>query len=464
MLPGKRKAPSTTYARIEDWDASSAGFTGPWADYVNEGKWKQQTESKNSVSSLVGKALLPLWFFKQRTACSWTPGQETVVQEAKLTPHRCWPQSITAEAATRHAAPKTPITTVQEINAHVTKTAPGVTTLAVSSSGQLVATGGLDTTVQLYSLQPNGTFGHAATMTGHVAAVRAVLFLEGPRGPHTVVSAAFDGTIRTWDLISRAPGRTLELESLPVLSAALNYAVTSLVARTDTGGDIVYATLAASSKGAAKAMGRHGVLRWRVESGQADLISTFHSPVNCLSFTADGSHFITGDGEGQIRLYNTNAPGTPMATLGTGATAAKVSAVLLPSDRWAVTTASHRVEMVRFTGAAIEYVTDDGRRPRRLGLMRGPFRTGQAVQGGSWADKFVTGSAGTMVYIWDTGDKAMDNAMARQKNKNAMVPPITMWAHYKSEDKPPRPVTGAAWHPRGGVWSFGLDGRIKLTR
>lgn len=64
-----------------------------------------------------------------------------------------------------------------------------VTALAVSADGRWLATGSADATVRLWDVDSGAT----RVLLGHTAPVRAVAFVPG-----AVVSAAEDGTVRTW--------------------------------------------------------------------------------------------------------------------------------------------------------------------------------------------------------------------------------------------------------------------------
>src|SRR5664279_5166498 len=81
---------------------------------------------------------------------------------------------------------------------------PGlVRAVAVTTDGRTIISAGYDGTVRTWD-SATGHPGH--TLTGHTGAVHAVAVTADGR---TIISAGYDGTVRTWDSATGHPGHTL---------------------------------------------------------------------------------------------------------------------------------------------------------------------------------------------------------------------------------------------------------------
>jgi WD40 repeat protein len=92
-----------------------------------------------------------------------------------------------------------------------------VRSVAVSPDGHLVATGGDDGTIRLWT---PGDPGRARIMAGHLGAVNGLAFVRDL--PATLVSGESDGTVRFWDTASGRELRRIQASTLPVRSVSVS--------------------------------------------------------------------------------------------------------------------------------------------------------------------------------------------------------------------------------------------------
>ena len=178
-----------------------------------------------------------------------------------------------------------------------------VTQLAITPDGQLVATGGGDAKVKLWSL-PNGQLLNTLPLSGEACGLAIT-----PTGS-LLVSAAYDGGIRLWSL----PGGQL-LRTL----TGHNSEVTGLIITPDG------RLLASSSYD-------HSVKLWSLPNGDFLTTLTHPNPVYALAVTPDGKVLASGDAyAGTVSLWSL-PDGHLLRTL-TGHSSVAYSLVVTPDAR-----------------------------------------------------------------------------------------------------------------------------------
>ena len=123
-------------------------------------------------------------------------------------------------------------------------------------------------------------------ITGHKGAVTGVAVADQGRW---IVSAGADATLRIWNAGSGAPVRTIELDEGPATALAVSErrALTG-----HRGGNIVL---------------------WDLD--RAEKLSTFQhqqAPITALAFTGDDDHFAVAGQAGNVALFDTRTPSTPV--------------------------------------------------------------------------------------------------------------------------------------------------------
>jgi WD40 repeat protein/serine/threonine protein kinase len=151
--------------------------------------------------------------------------------------------------------------------------------VAVSPDGRLLASGGDDAMINLWSAV---TGRDRAALQGHTKPVLALAF--SPDGK-TLVSASQDTTVRSWNVVAATLKTTFRGHNTPVLCLAL---------------DPTNGTLAAGSE--------DGVVKlWNATTGE-ELASWKHPKrVTSLAFAPDGSMLAEGSADGTVQLRE---PGT----------------------------------------------------------------------------------------------------------------------------------------------------------
>jgi periodic tryptophan protein 2 len=161
--------------------------------------------------------------------------------------------------------------------------AVGYTVRSISHSpdGQVLASGGDDGKVKVWSATSGQCF---VTFAEHASAVTAVRF--SPRG-HVVFSASLDGTARAFDLVRYRNFRTF------VTPGAASEQLTCLAV--DGSGDIIAAGSSSSFT----------FYVWSVKSGACtDVLSGHTGPVSSLAFGGTDQSLATVSWDGTLRVWN----------------------------------------------------------------------------------------------------------------------------------------------------------------
>ncbi|EJC97788.1 WD repeat protein [Fomitiporia mediterranea MF3/22] len=152
-------------------------------------------------------------------------------------------------------------------------------TLAYSSDGQYVATGGDDGKVKVWNTSSGFCF---VTFSEHSAAVSAVEFAKQGQ---VLFSASLDGTVRAFDLIRYRNFRTFTSPS-PVQFSCL---------AVDPSGEVI----------AAGSTDSFQIFLWSVQTGKLlDILSGHEGPVSSVAFSPAGNVLASGSWDKSVRIWS----------------------------------------------------------------------------------------------------------------------------------------------------------------
>jgi WD40 repeat protein len=318
--------------------------------------------------------------------------------------------------------------------------------VAFSPNGSLVASAGADGTVRVWRVQ-DGQLQHTLTHGGGIAL--SVAF--APNG-QLLASGGEDGTVKLWRVATGAEERTIPAHELWVSSVAFSPSGGVLasasadgtvklwqVANGQPAGDIqahdLWVTcIAFSPNGQLLASsGEDGTVKlWRVSDGELTRTLNYSpdAPAFSVAFSSDGSRLAAGGGANYIRVWRVS-DGTLQRTL-TGHTAQVVSVVFAPSSPLLVSGGADSAIRV--------WQADTGALLRTL--------TGHTAQVASVAfspngSLLASGSGDSTVRIWRTADGGLQRTLA---------------GHDAG-------ITSVAFSPNGSLLaSASEDGVVKLWR
>ncbi len=190
--------------------------------------------------------------------------------------------------------------------------------IAFSPDGRFIASGGVDNTLKLWSLEDGST---VKTFKGHRNFVNSVAFSPDGR---RLASASEDGTVKLWDIEDGSCLNTLKGHQDSVWSVAF-FPDGERLASGSTDGTIrlwqtsaglpyriinsrsgyVY-SVSISSDGKYLASGGAGraIKVWDAESGARRLTLEGHSgAVNSVAFSGAGDHLVSGSDDGSVKVW-----------------------------------------------------------------------------------------------------------------------------------------------------------------
>ncbi|KII87643.1 hypothetical protein PLICRDRAFT_162405 [Plicaturopsis crispa FD-325 SS-3] len=153
-------------------------------------------------------------------------------------------------------------------------------TLAYAPDGQVVATGGDDGKVKVWSTHSGFCF---VTFTEHSAPISSVAFAKHG---HVLFSASLDGTVRAYDLVRYRNFRTFTSPS-PVQFSSL---------AVDPSGEVV----------AAGSIDSFEIFLWSVQTGKLlDVLAGHEGPISSLAFSPSGANQLaSGSWDHTVRIWN----------------------------------------------------------------------------------------------------------------------------------------------------------------
>ncbi|MFC1764087.1 protein kinase [Planctomycetota bacterium] len=209
-----------------------------------------------------------------------------------------------------------------------------VVSVAFSPDGRHIVTGSTDKTVKIWNV---ATGSEVMTLHGHGNNVDATYppwnktmsVAFSPDG-HSVVSGAFDNTIRVWDAANGLEVTTLQGHSGPVNSVAVSPDGKRIISASDDktlklwdaknytelmtfrGHEITYAVFSPEGKRVVSA--GENVKVWDVETGtELMTLDSGDDWVSCVSINPSGKNIVSGYGDGTIIIWDT-ATGTKLIT------------------------------------------------------------------------------------------------------------------------------------------------------
>ena len=165
--------------------------------------------------------------------------------------------------------------------------AGSVSSVAFSSDGKTLASGGIDNTVKLWDARSRQ---EVATLKGHPGDVTSVAFSSDDK---MLASGGDDNTVKLWDVRSGQEVATLKGHAATVNSVAFS-----------SDGKIV-----------ASGSGDRTVKLWDVRSGQEVATLKGHAgPVRSVAFSSDGKTLASGSSDSTVKLWDVRS-GQEVATL-----------------------------------------------------------------------------------------------------------------------------------------------------
>jgi len=202
-----------------------------------------------------------------------------------------------------------------------------VTSVAVSPNGKFIASSGTDNIIRIWYLKHflKSNRGRIVTLTGHsqgsylARGVRSVAFSSDGK---ILASGGSDRAIKLWDTATWKEISTLNGYPDAITSIAFSPVEKTLIGassntiklwKLDTGDDITFTTpstprsLSFNTNGQSFASGglKGSISLWILNTGEEMSTDRLHSEeITCVAFSSDGRFFATGSYDQKIKLWN----------------------------------------------------------------------------------------------------------------------------------------------------------------